>query len=189
MTVGRSAETSASALLPLHLSLAKRKVVVVGGGPVGTRKVAGALAAGALVTVIAPEATAALKAAARQGRINWLRRSFARGDLRAAWLVFTATGVLHVDEFVAAQAESLRVFCVRSDDGTSGTARSAAVLRRDGVLIGVSGENEPDPGRVVELRDAIGAAIDTGALGVPPRRRQRPAHPDEQQSGRVGQKQ
>ena len=45
-------------LLPLHLLVRGRRVVVVGGGPVAARKVAAVLAAGADVLVVAPFACA-----------------------------------------------------------------------------------------------------------------------------------
>ena len=43
----RARTRSPADVLPLHLSLAGRRVVVVGGGPVAARKVAACLAAGA----------------------------------------------------------------------------------------------------------------------------------------------
>ena len=42
-------------MLPVFLDLAGRRVVVVGGGPVGRRKARAALAAGAVVQLVAPE--------------------------------------------------------------------------------------------------------------------------------------
>ena len=46
-----------SAVYPLGLRLRGRRVVVVGGGAVALRRVAGLLAAGAVVTVVAPQCT------------------------------------------------------------------------------------------------------------------------------------
>lgn len=153
-------------LLPLHLSLAGRRVVVVGGGTVAARKACSALAAAATVTVVAPETDRVLSALAGAGGLRWVRREFRRRDLRGAWLVYAATGVESVDSAVSAAAEHRRLFCVRADRGVMGSARSAAVVRRDGVIFGVSSELGVDPRRVMEVRDALGAAIDSGALKV-----------------------
>ncbi len=155
-----------SALLPLHLSLAGRRVTVIGGGPVAWRKARTALAAGALVQVIAPAGCPELVGAAALGRLGWLRRPYAGGDLAAAWLVFTATGDPATDDAVEREAESLRTFCVRASTGHRRGTRSPAVLRRAEVTISVSSSDDVDPRRAVAIRDAVGAALDSGDLPV-----------------------
>jgi uroporphyrin-III C-methyltransferase/precorrin-2 dehydrogenase/sirohydrochlorin ferrochelatase len=75
-----------------------------------------------------------------------------------------------VNAAVAAAAEHRHLFCVRSDAAPGGTARTPAVLRRDGMTVAVTGGD--DPRRAVALRDAISLALDVGTL---PTRRVRPA--------------
>ena len=60
-------------LYPLNVDLTGRLIVVVGGGIVAERKVAGILAAGGMsvVRVIAPAVTAQLRVLADSGRIDW----------------------------------------------------------------------------------------------------------------------
>jgi uroporphyrin-III C-methyltransferase/precorrin-2 dehydrogenase/sirohydrochlorin ferrochelatase len=48
-------------LYPLALKLTGRRVLVVGGGAVATRRVPALLAAGAQVEIVAPELTPALR--------------------------------------------------------------------------------------------------------------------------------
>ena len=79
-------------VLPLHLSLTGRRVVVVGGGPVAARKVAACLAVGADVLVVAPYACEQIVAEAAAGMLVWHERDYLAGDLDGAWLVFAATG-------------------------------------------------------------------------------------------------
>ena len=159
-------EPASSPLLPLHLSLTGRRVVAVGGGPVAWRKVRSALESGAMVTVVAPWACEELADAAAGGEVHWERREYATGDLAGAWLVFAATGDSDTDDAVAADAEAVRVFCVRASSGAgerNGT-RSPAVLRRGAVTVSVSSAEGADPRRAVAVRDAIGVALDTGLL-------------------------
>ncbi len=155
-----------SELLPLHLSVRGRRVVVAGGGPVAARKVATVLAAGADVLVVAPFACEAIVDDHAAGRLTWRCAEYADTDLAQAWLVFAATGEPAVDAAVAADAQARRVFCVRADDAAAGSARSAAVIRRDDVLVSVGSAGAADPRRSVAVRDAIAAALDTGALPV-----------------------
>ena len=153
-------------LLPLHLSLTGRRVVVVGGGPVAWRKVGSALDAGAAVVVVAPWVCDELALAVASGEVEWEHREYAVGDLAGAWLAFAATGDSDTDAAVEAEAEAARVFCVRASTGAgarNGT-RSPAVLRRDAVTVSVSSADGADPRRAVAVRDAIGVALDSGRL-------------------------
>src|SRR5690606_9810199 len=109
---------------PLLLDLAGRRAVVVGGGPVAARRVAGLLDAGAAVTVVAPELCDEL--AALLERIAWEARTYDEGDLAGAWVVQTATGDHATDALVAAHAEAERIWCVRADDAEHSSAWTPA---------------------------------------------------------------
>ena len=63
---------------PVGLRLHGRRVVVVGGGQVAHRRVAGLLEAGALVTVVSPEVTPALEALVEPGSLDLARAAATR---------------------------------------------------------------------------------------------------------------
>ena len=150
---------------PLLLDLRGRRVVVVGGGKVATRRVAALVGAGAEVVVVAPWVSSAI---GRPASVE--ARPFRRSDLDGAWLAMACTDDPAVNAAVVAAAAERRIFCVRADDATGATARTPAVARHDGITVAVNGGD--DPGRAVALRDAIAAALDVGEL---PTRRTRPA--------------
>jgi uroporphyrin-III C-methyltransferase/precorrin-2 dehydrogenase/sirohydrochlorin ferrochelatase len=162
-------------VLPLHLALAGRRVVVVGGGPVAARKIQACLAADAEVVVVAPYACEFIVAETAAGTIGWHERDYRPGDLDEAWLVFAATGDRLTDEAVERDASAQRTFCVRADDAAAGSARSPAVLRRDDLMISVgsvaTAERSADPKRTIAVRNAIAESLDNGSL---PLRRHRP---------------
>lgn len=146
---------------PLHLDLAGRRVLVVGGGPVAVRRVRGLLDAGAAVEVVATAVSADMPPVPLQ------RRPFTAADVLGAWLVQACTGV--VDAEVAAACDERGVWCVRADDASQSRAWVPAVARVDDVVVSVTAGR--DPRRATALRDAIALAVDTGAL---PLRRSRP---------------
>lgn len=76
---------------PAFLNLGGKKCVVIGGGEVAARKVAALIKSGALVTVISPELTTALKRLKDSGSITHVGREYRRGDLKAAFLTIAAT--------------------------------------------------------------------------------------------------
>jgi uroporphyrin-III C-methyltransferase / precorrin-2 dehydrogenase / sirohydrochlorin ferrochelatase len=138
---------------PLGLMLAGRRVLVVGGGTVATRRVPALLDAGADVVVVAPSITPALRAIADDGRLRWLDRGFEPSDVDGAWLVHVAVDDSAVARAVSTAAEERRVFCVRADDRYAATAWTPATTRHGPVTVAVTAGG--DPRRAVAIRDAI----------------------------------
>ena len=114
---------------PVGLRLTGRPVVVVGGGQVAHRRVAGLLDAGAQVGVVSPAVTPALEALIEPGSVTWLARRYAPGDVDGAWWVVAATDDAAVQAEIAAACHERRVFCVRADRADGGSARVPAVTR------------------------------------------------------------
>lgn len=126
------------ALFPLFLDLWERPVLVVGAGAVGAQKAQGLVAAGAAVTVVAPEATAAIEAAAERGELVWHRRRFVAEDVDSVYLVVAATADAAVNAEVARAAARRQRFVNAVDDPQNGTAYAAALIRRGPVTVALS---------------------------------------------------
>jgi uroporphyrin-III C-methyltransferase / precorrin-2 dehydrogenase / sirohydrochlorin ferrochelatase len=147
----------------LGLRLGGRRVVVVGGGAVATRRVPALLDAGADVVLVSPTVTASLEDLAAAGRIRWEERVYADGDCAGAWLVNACTDDPAVNAVIAAAAEQQHIWCVRADDAQASAAWTPASGRADDVRIGVlSG----DPRRSAAIRDAMLAGLRTGQLSA-----------------------
>ena len=157
----------------LGLRLRGRRVLVVGGGAVATRRIPALLDAGADIVLVSPSVTASLEDLAAAGRIRWEPRGYADGDCAGAWLVCACTDDPEVNAAVAAAAERQRTWYVRADDAqasaawTPATGRAedvrASVVPRGAVQVGVlSG----DPRHSAAIRDAIIAGIRTGQLSA-----------------------
>jgi uroporphyrin-III C-methyltransferase len=138
---------------PLGLRLDGRRVVVVGGGAVATRRVPALLDAGADVLLVAPELTPALQARVDARRLRWVARRFLPEDLDGAWLVQVAIDDPIAAASVSAVAAERRIFCVRADDRAAATAWTPAVTRQGPVTVAVLGGG--DPRRAMTVRDAI----------------------------------
>ncbi|MBQ1045845.1 MULTISPECIES: uroporphyrinogen-III C-methyltransferase [unclassified Micromonospora] len=138
---------------PLGLRLDGRRVVVVGGGAVATRRVPALLDAGADVLLVSPELTPALRAHVDAGRLHWEPRRFVPGDLDGAWLVQVAVDDRAAAAAVSAAAAERRIFCVRADDRSAASAWTPAVTRHGPVTVAVLGGG--DPRRAMAVRDAV----------------------------------
>lgn len=119
------------------LDLAGRRVVVVGGGQVAQRRLPRLIASGAVIEVVSPQVTPAVEGMASAGEITWTERGWADGDLDGAWYVVACTDDAAVNVAVGEEAERRRVFCVRADEGSAGSAVTPASGDHDGMTIGV----------------------------------------------------
>lgn len=152
---------------PLHLDLRDKRVLVVGAGEVATRRISALIDAGALVSVVAPDAVPLVIALADQRRITWHQREFAVSDVAGVWLVHAATDSSAVNARVVDEARRRTIWAVRADAFDESDAATPAVARSSGVTVSVS---SGDPRRSVELRDAISAQLADGSLSARQRR-------------------
>ncbi|NYJ01336.1 uroporphyrin-III C-methyltransferase/precorrin-2 dehydrogenase/sirohydrochlorin ferrochelatase [Nocardioides thalensis] len=157
---------------PSGLQLAGRRVVVVGGGSVAQRRVPQLIASGADVHVVSPGVTPAIEGLVGSGEITWHARGFEDADLDGAWYVVAATDERAVNDRVSTLCEDLRIFCVRSDDATQGSAWTPAVGRHAGVTVAVLGDR--DPRRSVQVRDEILEGLREGVIAAPHHRDRTP---------------
>jgi uroporphyrin-III C-methyltransferase/precorrin-2 dehydrogenase/sirohydrochlorin ferrochelatase len=142
-----------SQLLPLFVNLSGRRVVLVGGGVVAAAKLSQFLAAGADVSVVAPEVHADIE---RSGAAI-ARRPFAPGDLDGAWLA-VAAATPEVNRQVAEAAAARRLFVNAVDDPANASAFLSGVIRRDGVTLAISTSGDA-PGLTALLREALDAVL------------------------------
>jgi uroporphyrin-III C-methyltransferase / precorrin-2 dehydrogenase / sirohydrochlorin ferrochelatase len=143
------------------LDLAGRRVVVVGGGTVAQRRLPRLVGSGARVELVSPSVTPAVQTLVDSGAVAWHRRPYRDGDLAGAWYVLCCTSSPEVNAAVTAAAERLRVFCVRADAGSEGSAVTPATGDHDGLLVGVLAGGAHR--RSAAVRDALLAALRTGA--------------------------
>ncbi|MCU1682932.1 MAG: uroporphyrinogen-III C-methyltransferase [Amycolatopsis sp.] len=144
------------------LDLSGRRVVMVGGGTVAQRRLPRLVGAGALVEVISPETTPSVSGMVDSGEIVWHRREYADGDLEGAWYALACTDDAEVNAAVCAEGERARVFCVRADSGTDGSAVTPASGRHGGLLVGVLSGGEPL--RSAAVRDSILDGLRAGVV-------------------------
>jgi uroporphyrin-III C-methyltransferase/precorrin-2 dehydrogenase/sirohydrochlorin ferrochelatase len=152
-------------LYPLALRLTGRRVLVVGGGAVATRRVPALLAAGARVEIVAPELTPFLRGHVDAGRVVWHERRFEPADVEGAWLVHVAIDDPTAAEQVSTAAEEQRIFCVRADDRDAATAWTPAVTRHGQVTVAVT--DGGDRRRAMAVRDLVALALESEPPAAP----------------------
>jgi len=157
------------ALYPVVLEVAGEPCLVVGGGLVAARKIAGLLACGAAVTVVAPEVHEAVAALSAEGAIAAVHgppldvqiRPYREGEAASYRLVHTATGDPAVDSQVHRDAQAAGVWVNSADDYEHCSFVLPAVMRDGPVLVAVS-TSGASPALAVWLRDRLRRAAGEG---------------------------
>ena len=140
---------------PVYLDLRGVAVLVVGAGPIAARKVEGLVAAGAAVTVVAPDVSAALD---RATVIAVRERPFEPADLDGMRLVVTATGRADVDAAVAAAATAAGIWVNAADQPADCSFILPAIARSGPLAVAVS-TGGASPALARRLRDHAQALL------------------------------
>lgn len=125
-------------LLPLHLKVEGKRVVVVGGGKVAERKVDLLLESKAEVFLISPRVTEKLRGLSEGGEIEWKQRKYQRGDLKDAFLGIFAARDSQAEESFIEEAKERGVLVNISTNYKKCDFVFPAVVRSKKILITVS---------------------------------------------------
>jgi len=130
---------------PVNLELAGKRCLVVGAGNVAIRKVRGLVAAGALVSVVAPEVhtsiralSAELRDGAYRASITVIERCYWKHDLDGTRLVITCTDDPAVNHQVFVDAEAANVWSNSADDPVNCAFTLPSVVRQGDLQVTAS---------------------------------------------------
>ena len=136
---------------PVNLIADARPALVVGYGKVGQRKVKFLRECGVRVTVVAPDAEPD-----DDNATSFLRRPFAPGDCKGAFVVFACTDDKHVNRAVLEEARREGVPCCCADlNWAEGDFTTPAVVRAAGATVAIS-TNGASCANAKELRHILG---------------------------------
>ncbi len=126
---------------PVMMNLEDKRVIVVGGGRVATRKVMGLLESGASVTVVSPKLEPELEGLAGEQRIEWIAEPFDESVLDRypqTTLVFGTTDRRDVNIRIYQSASDRKIPCNIADVPDLCTFIVPAVITQGDLMIAVS---------------------------------------------------
>jgi len=125
-------------LFPAFVSLKGKKILVVGGGKVATRKVEKLLPFGGEIAVVAPKVSKELKKLAKEKRIKLKRRRFLTGDLRGAFMVIVAVDDIDLQRRIFNLCQKRGIFCNSVDSPDYCNFIFPALVVRGDLVIGIT---------------------------------------------------
>lgn len=139
---------------PVLFRLEGRRAVVVGGGYGTEERVRALLSAGARVRLISPAPSEQIARWAEQGRIEWLAREYAPGDLKGAFLVIACPRDRSSNAEIWAEAEARGIPMDAIDDSPHASFLLPAIHRQGDLVIAVSSSGK-SPALASRVRDRI----------------------------------
>ncbi len=141
-------------LFPMFMKLEGRRCLVVGAGKVAVGKIAGLLATGARVSVVAIQAEPAVREWAASGEIELELRPFQADDLDRTLVAVVATPSPDLNETVFREAKRRGVLCNVVDVPELCDFYYPAVVHRGDLQIAVS-TNGKSPALARRLREQL----------------------------------
>jgi len=141
-------------LLPIFLSLAGRRCLLVGAGSVALDKIGSLLKTGLQLRVVAPHARPEVRQLAAEGKIEWVERRFELSDLDGNFLVIAATDSPEVNAAVYRGAVERSILCNSVDDIPNCDFFFGSVVSRGDLQIAISTAGE-SPAFAQHLRREI----------------------------------
>lgn len=123
---------------PIFLEMKQRRCLVIGGGAVAERKIAGLLDVGANVAVISPDVTEKIARWSKERWVHLIARRYQAGDLAGYELVFIATNDNEVNAVAYNEARERGVWANAADDPAHCDFILPSVLRRGDLTVAVS---------------------------------------------------
>lgn len=124
--------------LPIFIEMKQRRCLVIGGGSVAERKIAGLLEAGATVTVISPDVSETIARWSKNKVIQLTARRYQQGDLAGHDIAFIATDDEGSNTTAYNEGRERGIWVNAADDPAHCDFILPSVLRRGDLTVAVS---------------------------------------------------
>jgi len=144
---------------PVFMDIGEKKILVVGGGNIASRRVKTLLAFAENITVIAPEVTEFLSGLESEGRIVCLHREYRPEDLEGMDMILAATDDRRLNQSIARLCEGEKekgrdILVNIADNRELCDFYFPSVIQKEGVVIGIN-SGGACPGKVKAVRKKI----------------------------------
>ena len=147
-----------SAFFPLFVDISEKKIVVIGGGAIATRRVKTLLPFEPQIVVVAPEVTGDLEELEKEEKITIFHREYQREDIYDAWMVLAATNDPELNNGIYSVAKCLGALVNVASNQEKCDFHFPGVIRKDPYVIGINGSGKDHKG-TAELRKQIEAMV------------------------------
>lgn len=122
------------------LNLSDKRILIVGGGTVATRKISGLLNQSAGILVLSPNITEAIQAWIDEGHIQWKAGNYSRETLVSyqPHLVFSTTNLPDLNAEITQDACEIGAWVLNTSDSAHSDFHTLATIGKYPITIGIS---------------------------------------------------
>ena len=146
---------------PMFVDLSDKKIVVVGGGNIATRRIKTLLQVTRNITAVAPKTTMELHELGKAGFVNLINRPVKRSDFAMAFMVLAATNDWKLNDEIYRVCKEQGIYVNVADDKSKCDFYFPGIYMQDEVVVGItaSGLNHKKARRVrVAIQEAMEAS-------------------------------
>jgi precorrin-2 dehydrogenase/sirohydrochlorin ferrochelatase len=139
---------------PIFVSLHGKVCLVVGGGPVGERKIRVLLHYGAAIRLVAEDFTPWLQTQCNEGTVLLIGKTYTKGCLDDVDLVFAATSDFALNREIAVDAETRKLWCNIATEPEWGSFIVPSIFQRGPLTMAIS-TGGASPAVAVGIREKL----------------------------------
>ena len=146
---------------PMFVDLSDKKIVVVGGGNIATRRIKTLLQFTRNITAVAPKTTMELHELGKAGFVNLINRPVKRSDFTMAFMVIAATNDWKLNDEIYRVCKEEGIYVNVADDKSKCDFYFPGIYMQDEVVVGItaSGLNHKKARKVrVAIHEALEAS-------------------------------
>ena len=146
---------------PMFVDLSDKKIVVVGGGNIATRRIKTLLQFTRNITAVAPKTTMELHELGKAGFVNLINRPVKRSDFTMAFMVIAATNDWKLNDEIYRVCKEEGIYVNVADDKSKCDFYFPGIYMQDEVVVGItaSGLNHTKARKVrVAIQEAMEAS-------------------------------
>jgi precorrin-2 dehydrogenase / sirohydrochlorin ferrochelatase len=145
---------------PMFVSFDKRECLVVGGGPVGERKIRVLLQYGAAIRLVAENLTPWLQTQCDEGTVHLAGSEYIKDHLKDVDIVFAATSDPVLNRAIAADARQRRLWCNMATEPELGSFIVPSIFLLGPLTIAIS-TGGASPALAVQIKEKLAREFGT----------------------------
>lgn len=139
---------------PMFLDISQKRILVVGGGAIATRRIKTLISFANKITVVAPNISKEIQILKQQGLLNIREREFLKTDLKDADIVLATTNNLDLNEEIGINCLSNRIPVSVASHKELCSFYFPGIIEKDEVVIGITSSGKEHK-KVKDIRETI----------------------------------
>ena len=154
---------------PMYVDISKKKIVVIGGGTIASRRINTLLSFAECITLVAPEVTESIKQLSGKEKLVWIQGEYCIEHIKDADIVLALTNQPSVNHQIKADCRKIeaeqgkRIPVSIADDKELCDFYFPSIVETEEVVIGIN-SGGTSPGTVKRIRKKIEEVLNSNSL-------------------------